>query len=225
MAECGTGVYVGLALTSLALVISVCLNITFYTLKRQNSQREVPEDYMYPEAYHMERNDDEEEQESQENPIYGNINPERMGAGAISVGEDVFYEHMNTRSRGEKPQQPDVAYASLDLTVGQKRRNKKRRNKQGQNRTDQLSHQELLEVEVDMGVALPSRTSSPMMSRNSIYLNSHQMAHETEELERERDREREQEQEDHMDFDAVHNDPTRFFGMVNHTHGFEPDGQ
>lgn len=47
------------------------------------------------------------------------------------------------------------------------------------------------EMGADCDVALPSRTSSLIVSRSSIYLNSHQVALETEELQRERERERE----------------------------------
>lgn len=44
----------------------------------------------------------------------------------------------------------------------------------------------LLEVEADMDAQLPSRDTSTMVSHSSIYLNSQQIAQETEELERER---------------------------------------
>ncbi|KAJ8402298.1 hypothetical protein AAFF_G00371630 [Aldrovandia affinis] len=211
---CDPWVYAALTLISLGLMISVCLNIVLYRLKPRNSQGEVLGEFMYPEAYHMERHEDEEGQGHQENPIYGNINPDRTGAEGIGGGEDVFYEHMNTRSREEKPPQQDVAYASLDLTVGQKRRkkNRKKQNPKGQNRVGQSSQHEFLEVQS----ALPSRTSSPMMSRNSIYLNSQQVALETE-LGWER------EMEDHMDSEAVHDDPTRFLCRANQSQVFESD--
>lgn len=51
------------------------------------------------------------------------------------------------------------------------------------------------EMGADCDVALPSRTSSLIVSRSSIYLNSHQVALETEELQRERKRERERQTE------------------------------
>lgn len=44
----------------------------------------------------------------------------------------------------------------------------------------------LLEVEADMDAQLPSRDTSTMVSHSSIYLNSQQIAQETEEMERER---------------------------------------
>ena len=43
-----------------------------------------------------------------------------------------------------------------------------------------------LEVEADMDAHLPSRNTSTMVSHSSIYLNSQQIAQETEELERDR---------------------------------------
>ncbi|KAG7484379.1 hypothetical protein MATL_G00048970 [Megalops atlanticus] len=228
--ECGAGVYVGLALTSLALLISVCLNIIFYSLRRKNRQRTDLEEFIYPEPCPVISHQEEEVPDHQENPIYGNISTERAGNDPEEDSPRIFYEHMKARCREEKPPpQMDVSYASLDLNVGQKGR-KKCRNKQnpkrGQNRAGQ-AQQDFLEVDVEVEATLPSRSSSPIVSRNSIYLNSHQVALETEELERERERGRRREREmvNEMDLDAVHDDPTRFFSRVNQSQAFEPDSR
>ncbi|XP_036381766.1 uncharacterized protein LOC118775775 [Megalops cyprinoides] len=235
---CETGVYVGLALTLLALLISVCLNIIFYSLRRQNRRRTDLEEFIYPKPHLVISHEEEELPDNQENPIYGNISTERAGNDPEGDSPRVFYEHMKARCREEKPpQQMDVSYASLDLNVGQKGR-KKRRNKQnpkrGQNWAGQ-AQEDFLEVDVEVEATLPSRSSSPIVSRNSIYLNSHQVALETEEREREREWEREWERErerqrerdmvNKMDLDAVHDDPMRFFSRVNQSQAFEPDSQ
>ncbi|XP_035288119.1 uncharacterized protein LOC118235162 isoform X2 [Anguilla anguilla] len=222
---CDSGMAVALALVSIILAISLCLNAILYSLRRRDARRKAVEEYPCPEpeAYHM---DSPEVTLDQENPIYGNINPDRTGAGGAGGGGEVFYEHMTTRSREEKPPQQDVSYASLDLVVGQKRR-KKHRNKQnprpGQSRAEHPSQQDFLEVEVEVEAepGMPCRNSSPMISRNSIYLNSHQVAMESEELERRLERER----EGLMDFDNVHDDPTRFFTRANQSQAFDTDSR
>ncbi|XP_070774192.1 uncharacterized protein [Enoplosus armatus] len=88
--------------------------------------------------------------------------------------------------------EPDLNYASLDLKVANKYK-KKHRHQQGRNKLqDQLPVHlttpvnAFLEVEADMEAHLPSRDTSTMVSHSSIYLNSQQIAQETEEMERER---------------------------------------
>ena len=100
--------------------------------------------------------------------------------------------------------EPDLNYASLDLNMAAQKR-KKRRHQQGQNQhqaqarlsqpQSQASAQMggFLEVEAIVEATLPSRSSSPMASRHSIYLNSQQMALETEEREKEKLRDVERE--------------------------------
>lgn len=71
-----------------------------------------------------------------------------------------------------------------------KKRMKKNRHQQGnaQGLPVQLTAaaNAFLEVEADMDAHLPSRDTSTMVSHSSIYLNSQQIAQETEEMERER---------------------------------------
>lgn len=98
----------------------------------------------------------------------------------------------------------DVSYASLDLRLVQKRKKKKRyQDKLDQTQKVQthplpVGQMRRMEMGADCDATLPSRTSSLTVSRSSIYLNSHQVALETEELQRERERERHRETEDTM---------------------------
>lgn len=94
----------------------------------------------------------------------------------------------------------DVSYASLDLTANKKRRKKRKYNKQApthqaQTHPQPASQQNCMDLDEEADVTLPSRSSSLMVSRHSIYLNSHQVALEAEERERERERERVREME------------------------------
>ncbi|XP_073336121.1 uncharacterized protein [Pagrus major] len=103
----------------------------------------------------------------------------------------------HTRDRMKSPE-PDLNYASLDLKLAKnKQRKKKHCHQQGQaQRRGKLQNQLSLhltapvnaffEVEADMDAQLPPRDTSTMVSHSSIYLNSQQIAQETEDLERER---------------------------------------
>lgn len=93
-----------------------------------------------------------------------------------------------------------MSYASLDLTGNKKRRKKRKYQKQAQTHQAQThpqpaSQQNCVDQDDEADITLPSRSSSLMVSRHSIYLNSHQVALEAEEREREREREREMEME------------------------------
>ncbi|XP_061596628.1 uncharacterized protein LOC133460114 [Cololabis saira] len=90
-----------------------------------------------------------------------------------------------------KTSEPDLNYASLDLKKAKKRK-KKHGNVQEQL---QSRHQPqdrgappanvFLEVDADVEPHLPDRDASTMVSHSSIYLNSQQIAMETEEMQRE----------------------------------------
>ncbi|KAG7217047.1 hypothetical protein INR49_027586 [Caranx melampygus] len=93
-----------------------------------------------------------------------------------------------------KPSEPDLNYASLDLKLAKKRKKHRHQKDQTQgrgHRQDQLPVQltppmnSFLGVEGDMDPHLPSKDTSIMVSHSSIYLNSQQIAQETE-MERER---------------------------------------
>lgn len=93
-----------------------------------------------------------------------------------------------------------MSYASLDLTANKKRRKKRKYQKQAQiyqaqTHPQPASQQNCMDQDDEADITLPSRSSSLMVSRHSIYLNSHQVALEAEEREREREREREMEME------------------------------
>ncbi|ROL54392.1 Nectin-4 [Anabarilius grahami] len=151
--------------------------------------------------YQNQKKFEDDEMERQENPIYGNICID--GGGAFEMSPEVCYEQMSqasTLKQGLKVQQGDVSYASLDLTVNKKRKKKRKYQKQPQAHQAQThpqpaSQQNCMDQDDEADVTLPSRSSSLMVSRHSIYLNSHQVALEAEERERERERERMMEME------------------------------
>ncbi|XP_076876209.1 uncharacterized protein LOC143525782 [Brachyhypopomus gauderio] len=188
--------YIGLSLTSLALLISLCLNVLLYLLRRRERKNKALEQSLYRDLCQSNRLEIEGERpQNQDNPIYGNIHID--GAGPLRMAEDVCYESMQCRRQDEKAEPTDISYASLDLSVNTKRR-KKRKHYVNQNLMHQaqthpqpVTQQSVLETGADGEPALPSRTDSLMASRHSIYLNSHQVALETEERERERERMRE----------------------------------
>ncbi|KAG7515862.1 hypothetical protein JOB18_017502 [Solea senegalensis] len=189
----------GLALLSLALLISLCLNV-FLCMRRRTSMCRDKEDCCYPHTYDAEvPSQDEgfyfrdlsrrEEQESprsrheqQENPIYGNIS------------SDVCYEMMTMRHKRDitQPLERDVNYASLDLKMAKKRKRRQRHQQQNHHQVELPHHltppgaTTFLDVDGDVDARLPPRDTSTMVSHSSIYLNSQQMAQEAEEMERER---------------------------------------
>ncbi|XP_016381417.1 splicing regulatory glutamine/lysine-rich protein 1-like [Sinocyclocheilus rhinocerous] len=205
MPENCTNQYVAIGLTSTALLISVCLNVVFCLLRRKKKKYAVNENMLEYgdeplrqdslQSYRFE----DDEVERQENPIYGNICLD--GGGHFEMSPEVCYEqmsHASTAKQGLKVQQGDVSYASLDLTANKKRRKKRKYHKQAQTHQAQThpqpaSQQNGMDQDDEADVTLPSRSSSLMVSRHSIYLNSHQVALEAEERERDRERERERE--------------------------------
>ncbi|XP_036824115.1 uncharacterized protein LOC118945350 [Oncorhynchus mykiss] len=184
MSDCTWGI-ISLTLTSLLLFISVCLNLSCFLRHRDTRHKAGNEQFLYQQHYPREREiqeeEEEEENQQQENPIYGNITT------------DLCYEPMTKqRSRDDRkpapqPYQPDLNYASLDLNVGQIPKKRKRRYQQAQVQAQTVPETQMgggfLEIDAEMEASLPSRSSSPLASRNSIYLNSLQMALETEERE------------------------------------------
>ncbi len=119
-------------------------------------------------------------------------------------------------------QQGDVSYASLALTGNKKRRKKRKYQKQAQTHQAQThpqpaSQHNCMDQDDEVDITLPSRSSSLMVSRHSLYLNSHQVALEAEEREREREREKEMEME--MERDDI---AEREFEMHRNVHeGFD----
>ncbi|KAK2823428.1 hypothetical protein Q7C36_020028 [Tachysurus vachellii] len=193
------GCIVGLAIMPIALLISVCLNIYLFYLKRKDSQSRDIEVPLYRDSFHSDRFEDDERQ-NQDNPIYGNIFLDGVG-GSMSLpeyGNKVQMTKKGTRLDG-KFDPEDVSYASLDLRCAQKCK-KKKRHQERQNQAHKVQthpapgrQMRRIERGTDCDSTLPSRTSSLIVSRSSIYLNSHQVALETEELQREREREKERE--------------------------------
>nr|XP_046267285.1 uncharacterized protein LOC124070957 [Scatophagus argus] len=209
MSEC-TYQTIGLAILSLALLISMCLNV-FFCIRRkailckdtdecyniQGYEGESPSQdeghYFYNLNDHEQQENPQNHHEQQENPIYGNISTDRR------VTVDSCYEMMtmqHTRDH-KKSLEPDLNYASLDLKKANKHKKKHRYQQghaQGRNKQqDQLtvhrtpSLNAFLEVEADLDAQLPSKDTGTMVSHSSIYLNSQQIAQETEDMERQRD--------------------------------------
>ncbi|XP_039600881.1 T-cell receptor-associated transmembrane adapter 1 isoform X1 [Polypterus senegalus] len=157
-----------LTLAVISLVISIGINILLYITLRKERQKVDYEDY------HMRANveySNPEEcgvprfppiQYNDENPIYGNINPD------TAESDEVCYELMNKPHRAEDKPKADaehfMCYASLDHSA-----EKKRKKKGGRKQTSD----EFLDI--DMEQKMPSRTNSTLASRNSIYLNSQQL--------------------------------------------------
>ncbi|XP_042562936.1 T-cell receptor-associated transmembrane adapter 1 [Clupea harengus] len=189
MSDCKVA-YIGLFLTGLALIISVSFNILLYSMRRRDQKVRDAEEYLYN---YSERSEErfEEEVQQQDNPIYGNI---CTNGGEPEAENDVCYEQMAGPKRKQK--QADVSYASLDLSIAKKHKKKRKfqtnQNQAHQNQTHQahMTPQGSLEVaDPEEEATLPSRSSSLMVSRHSIYLNSQQIAQEAQELEREKQQE------------------------------------
>lgn len=81
--------------------------------------------------------------------------------------------------------EPDVNYASLDLSKAKKPK-KKRHPKQAQGCNNLPAHLTPLdsfsEVDVDVEAQLPPGDTSPLLSHSSVYLNTQQIAKETEDM-------------------------------------------
>ncbi|KAM8741477.1 uncharacterized protein AB9X84_018847 [Acanthopagrus schlegelii] len=210
MTECYIFV-LALVLLSLALLFSLCLNVIFCIRRRaiwcrdtdtcSNPQiydgESLSQDighYIHNLNHHELQENPHNHNEELENPIYGNISIERRGS------VEVCYEMMTMRHVRDrmKPLEPDLNYASLDLKLAKnKQRKKKHYQQQGRaQRRGKLQNQLSLhleapantfsEVDADMDAQLPPRDASIMVSHSSIYLNSQQIAQETEDMERER---------------------------------------
>ncbi|XP_017273515.1 uncharacterized protein LOC108236946 [Kryptolebias marmoratus] len=196
-----------LGLVSLALFISVCLNIILCirqrgtlcrdkrTCCRQDASEgdtlsQVERQYVCDVNHREEQENPHNHHERQENPIYGNISTDRRDSS------EGCYEMMSLQRPRDcmKPLEPDLNYASLDLKLAKKRKKQRHLQSQvkGQNKQqDQLldvltpSGNTFFEVDADVDALLPPRDDSNMVSHSSIYLNSQQIAQEAKEMERE----------------------------------------
>ncbi|KAL3042929.1 hypothetical protein OYC64_020779 [Pagothenia borchgrevinki] len=124
---------VPLALLSLALLISVCLNVFFCIRQRSTLCKETDEccfrnmntgaSPSQDEGHYFHEHNHEE---LQENPIYGNISSDRADSVEVCY-EMMTMEHATDRMKSIAP---DLNYASLDLKLVKKRM-KKNRHQQG----------------------------------------------------------------------------------------------
>ncbi|XP_068187210.1 uncharacterized protein [Antennarius striatus] len=193
MSECFVHL-TSLGLLSVSLLLSICLNVVFCIRQRAILLRDTngsPEPRTYRRKSQPEQQENlQDHHEQQENPIYGNISTDEGGS------VDFCYEMMKHTGVCVTSLEPDLNYASLDLKVANKGKKKHRHQQghtQGRNKLlDQLPvHLAppvnfFFEVETDMDPQLPSRNASTGVSHSSIYLNSQQIAQETEDTERER---------------------------------------
>ncbi|XP_060942311.1 uncharacterized protein LOC133019771 [Limanda limanda] len=183
---------IGLLLLFLALLISMSLNLILFLKQRASLCRE-KDDCCFSHIYEGERPSQVEgrffpdQQENphmqQENPIYGNI---------TTVRTEVFTEMMTMPPTGGRTEN-DLNYASLDLKIAKQRKRKYQQQLEQtrSSRQDQLPvhlpppMNSFLELDGDMDAHLPPRDNSTMVSHASIYLNSQQIAQETEEMAKE----------------------------------------
>ncbi|KAM9331838.1 uncharacterized protein KZ484_017104 isoform 2-T2 [Pholidichthys leucotaenia] len=191
---------------AVALVISLCLNVIFYVKRRAALCKDTDESRCphisdgeqlsqndgndFHDLNHVEQENLDNHREQQENPIYGNISTDRRGSG------EGCYEMMAMQQRTrncKKPPEPSLNYASLDLKMAKKRKNKKHYHHQGPRQGRSKLQDEppvhlsppgktFSEVDVDVDTCLPSGDTSIMVSHRSIYLNSQQIAQQTEEM-------------------------------------------
>ncbi|MEQ2169098.1 hypothetical protein GOODEAATRI_021349 [Goodea atripinnis] len=202
------GIAIALGVVGLALLISVCLNIFFCMRHRdilckephtcchthrleEETLSQIEGQYFCDVSHQEQQENPRNHHEQQENPIYGNISTERRGSS-----EDCYEMMSKHRTRDcLKPLESDLNYASLDLKIAKNRKKHRHWQSQAQGRhkeqdplADHLTSplSAFLEVDTDVDICLPSRDTDVMVSHSSIYLNSQQIAHEAEEMERER---------------------------------------
>ncbi|XP_010155037.1 PREDICTED: T-cell receptor-associated transmembrane adapter 1 [Eurypyga helias] len=148
--DCHFSVWGVLAFLSLALVVSLTLNISHYMKKKQGKQTKMYKEY-------EDNSPSYDDHHTEADPVYGNLNQDIL--------EECCYEQM--KSQPQRPvNRPQVetanqmCYATLDHSVKGKRRKPRRR-------TDPSLEKDEEE-----------RSSNPTMTapKVSIYLNSEQLA-------------------------------------------------
>ncbi|XP_025063856.1 T-cell receptor-associated transmembrane adapter 1 [Alligator sinensis] len=153
--ECHFLIWGLVAFLTLALVVSVILNVSFFMKKKQK-------DYTYRDYQEYHPSDDD--YYTEECPVYGNLNQE------ILALEECCYEQMTAQ-----PQRPStglqvqpenqMCYASLDHSIKGKHRKPRKKKAPIEEEEDRTSK------------------SSTLASKASIYLNSEQLAAENTETE------------------------------------------
>ncbi|XP_041127870.1 T-cell receptor-associated transmembrane adapter 1-like [Polyodon spathula] len=143
--------WVIVCLTVIALIISLCIHILTYHTRRKKEKKPITYRDYEPSFLEPEYIDD--------NPIYGNINPEVVEVEEVP---EVCYEQMNIKAPVRVQRERKAAaehkmcYASLELSA------QKKQGKRGKKNSLDF-------VDTDMERNMPSRT-------NSMYLNSQQLA-------------------------------------------------
>ncbi|XP_033866396.3 T-cell receptor-associated transmembrane adapter 1-like [Acipenser ruthenus] len=146
--------WVIVSLTVIALIISICIHLLTYNARRKKEKQPITYRDCEPSFSEPEYID--------ENPIYGNINPEVVEVEEVP---EVCYEQMNIKApvrvqrERKAADEHSMCYASLELSA-QKQHRKHRKKKN--------NSVEFLDTDMEEG-KMPSRT-------NSMYLNSQQLA-------------------------------------------------
>ncbi|CAL8363578.1 unnamed protein product [Lota lota] len=175
---------------SLGLLLSIGINVACCFLRqREDSQRDSNEKRYQRQSSSIENGADHFQDvayELQENPIYGNILKERRAKEFTAPRETMTMQH---RREGNKPSESHMNYASLDLNVI--KRGKKTPGAQPEPTADprldllaclpRPSGADLQPPEAEEGLLPSGVGGSTVASHSSIYLNSQQIAMETEE--------------------------------------------
>ncbi|NWS21453.1 TRAT1 protein, partial [Pachyramphus minor] len=147
---CHFSVWGVLAFLSLALIVSLTLNISHYVKKKRGKKPKMHKDY-------EENNPSYDDYPTEDYPVYGNLNQDIL--------EECCYEQMKSQPQRTVNQlqvesASQMCYASLDHSVKGKRR-KPRRKKDPSLEEDEEER---------------SSNATRMASKVSIYLNSEQLA-------------------------------------------------
>nr|XP_009504599.1 PREDICTED: T-cell receptor-associated transmembrane adapter 1 [Phalacrocorax carbo] len=146
--DCHFSVWGVLAFLSLALVVSLMLNISHYMKTKQESK-------MYKD--YEDNSPSYDDYYTEDDPVYGNLNQDIL--------EECCYEQMKSQTQRPVNQQQvepanQMCYASLDHSIKGKRRKPRRK------------------IDSSLEEDVEERSSNPttMASKVSIYLNSEQLA-------------------------------------------------
>ncbi|XP_041067537.1 T-cell receptor-associated transmembrane adapter 1-like isoform X2 [Carcharodon carcharias] len=152
IAKCHIGIWGLLGICILALMTSLVVNVIYCTANRQKAPRAIYQSVKQLQSPVIQEVDD--------NPIYGNLNQDTTGE------DESCYEAMTPTNRyGDETKvmiESQMCYASLDLSVEQKKRRR--------NLEKQRTNNDILEHD-----NMPLNTHA-LTSRPSIYLNSEQLS-------------------------------------------------
>ncbi|XP_055500323.1 uncharacterized protein LOC129702569 isoform X1 [Leucoraja erinacea] len=176
---CHVGVWGLLAVTALALLASLVMNVIYCTATRQRAPRPIYRSVSQLQSPTIQEVDD--------HPIYGNLIPDNI------VESENCYEAMTPGNRsGNETKvaiENQMCYASLDLSVQQKKR---RRKIEKQKTNNDMS---------DAGDDNSPFNPHTLTSQPTIYLNNEQINF-----------------NEGLREETIHSDPTIFYGKINTSH-------